>query len=170
MLQPLWAPSSPLMSRQPRGAGRGSLGPAGRDEGREELHPCCLPPRAERLSPGPGWSAAPLPLCRQRSLYRWQDRHACWCCKALPAPRRCHRGRFSMEGSPRAVLTSLISAPFQRLLERLGGRAVSTPGCHCPSILKLSPHTTCPAYEWFFYLISEQLFIYYSFTYPFLLI
>lgn len=141
MLQQLWAPRSPLTSRHRRGAGSSRFGmSAGRSSIPAVSHP--------ELSVSRQALAGARRLCLSAGRDLCTDGRTdtpAGAARLCQLPGGATEEGFSVEGSPRAALTSLISASFQRLLERLGGRAVSTPGCHYPSILKISPHITCPA-------------------------
>lgn len=105
---------------------------AGRRVGSSSIAIQLPTPNRTSLSPNPGWNLAPLPRCVQ---YRWQDRRACWCRKAVPVLRRWQGGKAGEGKGHQDQCSFPWSQPlFQRLLKRFGKRRGLTTGCHCPSI------------------------------------
>lgn len=143
---------------------------AGRCVGRSTISAQSPTPNRTSLSPDPGWNLAPLPLCMQ---YRWQDRRACWCRKAVPVLRRWQGGKALAEkGHQDHCLLPWSQPLFQRLLGRFGSRGFSLLDATI-QVFKgppSSPQIVCPAWWNFFLLLSEQLLIYHSFPCPFVLI
>lgn len=128
---------------------------AGRRVGRSSISAQSPTPNRTSLSPDPGWNLAPLPLCMQ---YRWQDRRACWCRKAVPVLRRWQ----GEKGHQDQCLLPWSQPLFQRLLERFGSRGFSLLDATI-QVFKgspSSPQIVCPAWWNFFLLLSEQLLIY----------
>lgn len=139
--------------------------------GRSSISAQSPTPNTTSLSLDPGWNLAPLPLCMQ---YRWQDRRACWCGKAVPVLGRC-QGRKALAERGHQDQRSLpwSQSLFQRLLERFGKReGVShywMPLFKYLSDLPSSPQIVYPA-RWFFLLLCKQLLIYHLVPCPFLFI
>lgn len=121
-------------------------------------------PRRTSLS-DPGWNLAPLSLCMQ---YRWQDRRACWCRKAVPALRRGQGEGISREGSPSLALSSSLPL-FQKLPERYffgAGKGVSLLDTtkHLKDLLL--PRKSCCTIEFFFLLWTAAYLPFSSLSIP----
>lgn len=97
---------------------------AGRCVGRSSISAQSPTPKRTSLLPDPGWNLAPLPLCMQ---YRWQDRRACWCRKAVPVLRRWQGGKALAEKGHQDQCSPLPWSQllFQRLLGIFGKRRFS---------------------------------------------
>lgn len=123
---------------------------AGRCVGRSSISAQSPTPNRTSLSPDLGWNLAPLPLCMR---YRWQDRRACWCRKAVPVFRRWQGRKALAEKGHQNHCSLPWSQPLFELLERFEKRGVSLLDATI-QVFKGSqslPQIVCPAWLIFFF-------------------
>lgn len=141
MLQQLWAPHT-IFTQTPKKSRQHHVWEqhAGMCARRSSISAQSPTPNRASLSPDPGWNLAPLPLCTQ---YRWQDRRSCWCRKAVPVLRRWQgRKALAEKGHQGQCLLPWSLPPSRDCWKDLGGRGVSTSGCHI-QVFKRPPHKSC---------------------------